>query len=119
LARFLGADVSLPGADGRRYSWPEWDSERDELPDGSLLFLSDSRGIYIPQNFAESVDFTNTAGIRPEDWSTLEAGPDHEWYWEAWAAVCDNGTVRDSKSGTVYGIWQDGDCWLIPLEVAP
>jgi hypothetical protein len=101
---------------GKRYDMPDWDSERGDMPDGSLLFLSDSRGVYIPQHFAESVDFDNTSGIDPADWAEMAAGPDNEWYWEAWHAVCDNGTVRDSKTGKVYAIYQDGDCWLIPLD---
>lgn len=110
--------MSLLGADGHRYKWPEFDNERDDMPAGSLLFLSDARGVYIPSDFAQSVDFANVAGVDPGDWRDIAAGPDHEWYWEAWAAICDNGTVRDSKSGTVYAIYQDGDCWLIPLERA-
>jgi hypothetical protein len=112
--------MSLQGPDGARYAYPEWDSDRDDMPDGSLLFLSDARGIYIPRDFAESIDPANTAGIRAEDWQVLLAGPDHDWYWEAWAAVCDNGTVQSTVDGKVYAIYQGGDCWLIPLErVAP
>ncbi len=47
------------------------------------------------------------------DWSILDAGPDHEWYWESWTEVCDNAIVTDDK-GIKYRIWQDGDCWLVP-----
>lgn len=108
--------MSLRGPDGARYAYPEWDIDSDPMPEGSLLFLSDSRGVYIPQHFAQSVDFANMGGIDPADWAEIERGPDHEWYWEAWAAICDNGTVRSPDSGKVYALYQDGDFWLIPLE---
>lgn len=80
-----------------------------------LLWLSDSRGIYIPRDFAKS--FADRAksvtGVSDEDWQTLENGPDDEWYWEAWQAVCDNAVITD-ENGVKYSVYQDGDCWLIP-----
>ena len=100
---------------GKAYNYPEFDPERDDLPDGSLLFLSDSRGVYIPQNFAQSVDFANVDNVGPADWAEIERGPECEWYWEAWRAVCDNAAVRNPNTGAVYAIYQEGDCWLIPL----
>lgn len=109
-------------ADGKQYDYPEWDSETGELPDGSLLFISDARGVYIPRDFAQSIDFANVANVSQEDWDTLLAGPDGEWYWEAWSDVENNATVRDTQNGKVYAVRQDGDCWLIPLvpsEVQP
>lgn len=78
------------------------------------LFLSDARGIYIPRDFAESIKRDCVAGVSDEDWTTLEAGPDHEWYWEAWDDVCDKAVITDPSNGTVYTVYQDGDCWLIP-----
>jgi len=80
-----------------------------------LLWLSDARGIYIPRDFATSfVDRAkHVSGVSDEDWETLESGPDSEWYWEAWASVCDNAVVTDDN-GQKFFIWQEGDCWLIP-----
>jgi hypothetical protein len=79
-----------------------------------LLWLSDAHGQYLPRDFANS--FVNraahVAGVSDEEWSILEAGPDHEWYWEAWNDVCDNAVVIDGD--TKYRVWQDGDCWLVP-----
>jgi hypothetical protein len=79
-----------------------------------LLWLSDARGQYIPRDFANS--FANRAehvvGVKDEDWAILEAGPDHEWYWEAWNDVCDNAVI--TAGGERYRVWQDGDCWLVP-----
>lgn len=80
-----------------------------------MLWLSDSRGIYIPRDFATS--FTDRAkavsGISAETWRDLEAGPDSEWYWEAWESACDHALITDD-AGHKFTIYQDGDCWLIP-----
>ncbi len=77
------------------------------------LFLSDARGVYIPRDFAQSIKRECVTGISDDDYKILEAGPDHEWYWEAWEDVCNNAVVTDPQSGTVYTVYQDGDCWLI------
>lgn len=84
-----------------------------------ILWLSDSRGVYIPQNFAESfVDRDrDVTGVSAADWEILETGPDHEWYWEAWDDVLDNAIVTDHKAGVRYRVEQDGDCWLIPVDM--
>ena len=80
-----------------------------------LLWLSDSRGIYIPRDFAKSfVDRDkHVSGVSAEDWVVLESGPDNESYWDAWVDVCDNAVVTD-EHGHSYTIWQEGDCWLLP-----
>jgi hypothetical protein len=90
-------------------------SDMDELPNGSLLLLSDARGIYIPRDFILEVLPECLTGV--SDWArnTLADGPDAEGYWDAWSDVCDSARVTDPKSGTVYTVYQDGDCWLIPL----
>jgi hypothetical protein len=80
-----------------------------------ILWLSDNRGRYIPRDFALS--FKNRAksiiGVSDDDWKTLKAGPDDEWYWEAWENVLNNAVVTD-ENGVKYTVYQDGDCWLIP-----
>lgn len=80
----------------------------------TILLLSDARGIYIPRDFANEVKPECLSGVTEEDIATLKAGPDHEWYWEAWQSVCDSARVTDPTTGTVYTVYQDGDCWLIP-----
>jgi hypothetical protein len=81
----------------------------------TLLWLSDSRGIYIPRDFAQS--FTDrakyVAGVSDEDWLVLEAGPDHNLYWDTWIDVCDHAVVTDER-GVKFTLHQDGDLWLIP-----
>jgi hypothetical protein len=81
-----------------------------------LLWLSDSRGVYIPRDFAKSFNDRDkaVAGVSAEDWDILEAGPDHDLYWDAWVDVGNNATVTD-ENGHKYFVYQDGDCWLIPV----
>jgi hypothetical protein len=81
----------------------------------TILYLDDHRGIYIPQNFAECTKRECVSGVSDEDWAILEAGPDHEHYWEAWESVCDSAKLTDPSDGTVYHIYQDGACWLVPV----
>lgn len=68
-----------------------------------MLWLDDHRGQYIPRDFANS--FADRAqsvtGVTAEDWATLEAGPDVDWYWEAWANVIDNATIRSQTSTAI------------------
>jgi len=80
-----------------------------------LLWLNDSRGVYIPRDFAKSFADRerSVSGIKAEDWAILEAGPEHEWYWEAWDNVLNDAIVTDDK-GIKYRVYQDGICWLIP-----
>jgi hypothetical protein len=80
-----------------------------------LLWLSDARGIYIPRDFARSfVDRDkHVTGVTPEDWAILDAGPDHEWYWDTWNDVEQKAIVTDDN-GAKFHVYQNGDCWLIP-----
>jgi len=80
-----------------------------------LLWLSDARGIYIPRDFANSFADRDKSvrGVSAEDWAILEAGPDHDQYWDAWSDVCDSAVVTDDD-GVEFRVHQDGDCWLIP-----
>ena len=78
-----------------------------------ILLLSDARGQYIPRDFAREVKRECVSGISADEWETLEAGPDHEWYWETWNDVERNAVITDSTTGIQYHIMQDGDCWLI------
>ena len=72
--------------------------------------LVDSRhGQYVPQVFAETVRrelFGET--ISAEDWAILEAGPEHESYWDCWHDVLSSAETDDGVS-----LWQDGDLWAV------
>lgn len=76
-------------------------------------FLDSSRGVYIPQYFAEAIDVKDWTGIDSEDLDVLRSGPDHESYWDAWTSVLD---YAETKDGRV--LWQDGDLWLVARDKA-
>ena len=86
-----------------------------ELPESAILYASDRHGVYIPQYFSESIKPECLSGVSGEDLAILLAGPDNEFYWEAWADVCDNAVFTDSNGVTFY-LWQDGDLWLVPTD---
>lgn len=77
------------------------------------LFLDSSRGVYIPQSFAEQINPKDWTGIDTEDLDVLRKGPEHEFYWDAWASVLD---YAETKDGRV--LWQDGDLWLVARDKA-
>ncbi len=79
-----------------------------------LVWVADTHGVFIPQTFARSFNDRNkvVSGVEDSEWAILEAGPDHEEYWQTWQDVQDNATVTLDEIS--YGIWQDGDVWLIP-----
>ena len=54
-------------------------------------------------------------GDSAEQWAILESGPDAESYWDVWTEVCDSCVVTDDKQNVKYTIYQDGDCWLVPI----
>ena|SRR6266404_1081532 len=81
----------------------------------AILWLADHRGRYIPRDFANS--FADRAkivsGISDKDWSILESGPDHEFYWDTWDTVCSDAIVTD-ENGYRFKLYQDGTLWLVP-----
>lgn len=85
--------------------------------ENAILYADSSRGVYIPQYFAESVKRECVTGIFGDDLQTLLDGPtlDNEWYWDAWNDTINAATVTDPDTGIEYGLWQDGDLWLVPL----
>jgi len=60
-----------------------------ECADGEFMemecLVDGARGIYAPQFFAECYGLE--WGLSQEDMDILLAGPDHEFYWEAWDDV--------------------------------
>lgn len=77
------------------------------------LLVDSHHGQYVPQVFAEIANrdlFGET--ISAEDWAILEAGPDHEHYWDCWDDVLNSAETEDSVS-----LWQDGDLWAVNWAV--
>ncbi len=77
------------------------------------LIFSDARGVYIPRDFAREMKRDCVANVTHENWEVLEAGPEHEWYWETWNDVEQRAVVTAPEDGCEYTIYQDGDCWLV------
>ena len=77
------------------------------------LWLSDSLGQYIPYTFTTTLDRARVAEVDDEDWAILEAGPDHEQYWDAWAEVERKALI--TLDDGVYTVLQSSDVWLIPV----
>ena len=90
-----------------------------DLPMTAILFSDSARGVYIPQHFAESIRRDCVTGVTQEEWSTLESGPDAEWYWDTWDSVQSRAVVTDPDSGVAHYLYQDGDLWLVPTDWNP
>ena len=80
---------------------------------GIEILLSDSRGVYIPRDFA--LYYEDMDGVSAEDMETLKAGPDAEWYWEAWDSVLSN--AKREINGKVWRLYQDGDLFAYCEEL--
>lgn len=78
-----------------------------------VLYASDRHGVHIPKYFAESIQRHRVRGVSAEDFDILEAGPEHEHYWDMWSDVLDNATVVGDTC--TYRLYQDGDLWLVPV----
>lgn len=82
------------------------------------LLIDGHHGIYIPQMFA----WMYWSYVDPESLSDsdelreiLLAGPDHEYYWEAWEEVVSN--VRLIADGCVWILYQEfGDLFAVPED---
>lgn len=77
--------------------------------------LSDSLGIYLPQEFAESFDLKEWGIDDPEVEEILLEGPDHELYWEVWDEVIQD--AHFTKDGEEWGLYQDGDLFAFRTDV--
>lgn len=92
-----------------------------------MLLLSDNRGVFIPQHFAEGFRFAGIdglteadknviLGVDPSDVETCRLGTDAEWYWEAWDSILNNAHWLDEE-GNKFFLYQDGDLWGCCLEL--
>jgi len=75
----------------------------------SKLLLDDRNGIYIPKIFCENFNLSEWS--LSEDDSDVQAclaGPDEEWYWEAWNNIMSNARYVDANGDEWY-LEQEGD----------
>jgi hypothetical protein len=101
-----------------------------DLPDTAIHYADWTRGVYIPQFFAESVKRECVSGISVESLDLLLIDPNGEYesesdldkqesYWDTWTYILDNARVTDPRNGNVYVLYQDGDLWLVPENWNP
>lgn len=75
-----------------------------------LELMVDSRhGQYVPQVFAETVRREMFGdSISAKDFEIISAGPDAEFYWDAWDSIMNSAETTDGVT-----LWQDGDLWAV------
>lgn len=82
-------------------------------------FVDSHHGIYSGKIFAEYLDHLfktgNITGISNEDWKSLLAGPDDEFYLDAWANI-DNVTITDEQ-GIKWMVYQNEGIYLYPESI--
>lgn len=71
------------------------------------LLVNSAHGQYIPQVFSQTYDM-GSWGVNPEDTAVLQAGPDHELYWETWDKVLNVAKSLD-EAGNVWLLHNDCD----------
>ena len=91
-------------------------NENGEFEDRELL-LDDCHGIYIPQIFCQMFKpevWGYTAD--DEDWISCLAGPDDEFYWDAWDEITCYARMQGEDGRTWY-LSQDGDLFVVTNEL--
>lgn len=80
-----------------------------------ILLVDGAAGAYVPQEFINGFSSAGWLFIDNEDKRILEAGPEHELYWEAWEEACNNARFTD-KDGRTWMLHHDQDLWAVPCE---
>ena len=79
----------------------------------AVIYADSSRGIYIPQHFAETYNEESWIHIDQEAINILLIGLDDESYWDAWQDILDN--AETTCGGYLH---QDGDLWIVWPQLA-
>ncbi len=86
----------------------------DEAAQYFELVVDGHHGVYAPQFFVEMYE-DDLTGVDREDVKTVLAGPDEEWYWEAWDNIERDGLVKVGRKE--YTIYQhEGDIFLVDYD---
>lgn len=84
---------------------------------GIELIFEDSRGVFIPQNFAQEINLDKIQGIEQIDIDILLKGPeDNELYWDSWNRVLDEAYYIDENQKK-WSFYQDGDLFSFCPEL--
>lgn len=78
------------------------------------LLISDSQGIYIPQQWCSGLDEIDSfnLGVDWGDVQTCQSGPEAEAYWGAWQAILDSAQITQAD-GSIWTLHQNGDLWAV------
>lgn len=78
------------------------------------LYFSDARGIYIPRDFAESLDeqaYLEQTDLVKQAIDYVRLGPDQEHYWDEWTIIEQGfSLIQNNVELTLH---QSGDLWLV------
>lgn len=94
----------------------------DNFLENAILYADESRGVYIPKHFADSInlDVCRLSGFAPvsidECLEICKAGPNNEWYWDAWDDLQNWLVITNKETGKSWRLYQDGDLWVVPVE---
>ncbi len=99
----------------KNYEHVQWEGDREGLPQGALLLLSDTRGVYIPRDFISEYA-ENLNSVENIDFKAL-SDPYNETYWDEWDSILNNRYLI-ATDGKVYSLYQDGDLWALPMVEA-
>ena len=80
--------------------------------------LDGNRGIYLPQAFCNCfAGGEGWSGYDEEDVRECLAGPDADYYWDAWSAILDSAEYHDPVDGTDWYIFQDDSLFIVRKDV--
>ena len=88
--------------------------EKIAYPDDVTLFLDECRGIYIPCDFAKSINREYI--INREKWENdldflAKSGTEKDGYWDTWQDVLDQLKVKIGRR--TYFFYQGGPVWMV------
>ena len=89
-----------------------------------ILWIDGANGIYVPKRFVNVTTTNAIENVTEETITTLEHGPGHDYYWDAWETFLNNAVIRETffdptKPDVKYFVHQsdEGDVWLIPQDM--
>jgi hypothetical protein len=91
------------------------------LPDYRQCFVDSAHGVYVPQQFAASIEGHERSWRLDSDTSSialnvLRAGPDHPLYWEEWEHVLSTARLPYRDALPINVTPDEADTWVWTLE---
>lgn len=77
-----------------------------------ILLVDSGHGVYVPLKFADTIDL-DVWKVDLHEIETLQYGPEHFLYWDAWNSVLNTATA--TINGDTYHLHQSehGDLWAL------